>query len=101
MRRHAHRAPSVAQAYGRSMTNTPTPPSGSAEGDMPDAAAPAEKPVEDWVTGDEPATGAQRSYVETLARESGVEVPETLSKADASRLIDELQRRSGRVGNEG
>ena len=53
----------------------------------------AEKDPSDWVTGDEPATGAQKSYLETLARQSGddVEVPEALSKADASKKIDELK----------
>ena len=53
----------------------------------------AEKDPSDWVTGDEPATGAQKSYLETLARQSGddVEVPEDLTKADASVKIDELK----------
>ncbi len=51
----------------------------------------AEKDPDDWVTGDEPATGAQLSYLETLARKSGRDIPDRLTKADASRLIDELQ----------
>ncbi len=51
-----------------------------------------------WVTGDEPATGPQRSYLETLATDSGAEVPEQLSKAEASELIDDLQGRSPRLG---
>ena len=53
----------------------------------------AEKDPSDGVTGDEPATGAQKSYLETLARQSGeqVEVPEDLTKADASKKIDELK----------
>jgi hypothetical protein len=56
-----------------------------------------EKPVERWVTGDEPMTGAQRSYLETLSREAGEEPPaEDLTKADASRRIDELQDATGR-----
>jgi Protein of unknown function (DUF3072) len=50
----------------------------------------------DWVTGDEPATGAQRSYLQTLAEEAHEEVPDDLTKADASRAIDELQERTGR-----
>jgi hypothetical protein len=49
------------------------------------------------VTGDEPATGSQLSYLHTLSRDSGTEVPEQLSKADASQLIDELQDRSPRL----
>jgi hypothetical protein len=54
------------------------------------------KDPEDWATGDEPMTGAQRSYLQTLAREAGEEVPDDLSKADASKRIDELQERTGR-----
>ena len=56
-----------------------------------------EKDPEDWVTGDEPATGAQLSYLSTLAREAGEEVPEQLTKAHASELIDKLQKASPRV----
>ena len=56
----------------------------------------AEKDPSDWVTGDEPATGAQKSYLGTLAREAGEEVPEDLTKADASTKIDELQEETGR-----
>ena len=51
----------------------------------------AEKDPSDWVTGDEPATGAQKSYLETLARGSGEEVPDDLTKAEASQRIDELK----------
>jgi hypothetical protein len=55
------------------------------------------KDPEDWVTGDEPMTGPQKSYLQTLAREAGREVDfDVLSKADASKLIDELQVASGR-----
>ncbi|WP_346620218.1 DUF3072 domain-containing protein [Blastococcus sp. HT6-30] len=50
-----------------------------------------EKDPDTWVTGDEPATGAQKSYLETLARGTDEEVPEDLSKADASKKIDELK----------
>jgi hypothetical protein len=56
----------------------------------------AEKDPSDWTTGDEPATGAQESYLQTLASEAQEEVPEDLSKADASRKIDELQEKTGR-----
>jgi hypothetical protein len=50
----------------------------------------------DWTTGDEPATGAQRSYLRTLAEEAHEDVPEELTKADASLKIDELQEKTGR-----
>ena len=56
----------------------------------------AVKDPSDWVTGDEPATGPQMSYLSTLAREAGREVPEGITKGDASLLIDELQQASGR-----
>ncbi len=55
------------------------------------------KDPNDWTTGDEPATGAQLSYLETLAREAGRELPENLTKAQASELIDELQGQSDRL----
>ena len=51
----------------------------------------AEKDPSDWVTGDEPATGAQKSYLETLSRGTDEEVPEELTKAEASQKIDELK----------
>jgi hypothetical protein len=53
----------------------------------------AEKDPSDWVTGDEPATGAQKSYLETLSRqaEEDVDIPDDLTKADASKKIDEIK----------
>jgi Protein of unknown function (DUF3072) len=66
-----------------------------AEGDDPGGPTPAKDP-EDWVTGEEPMTGPQRSYLETLCREAGEPFDEGLTKAQASRRIDELQRRTGR-----
>ena len=55
-----------------------------------------EKDPEDWVTGDEPMTGPQRSYLQTLCQEAEEEFDETLTKAEASKRIDELQRKTGR-----
>ena len=55
-----------------------------------------EKDPADWTTGDEPMTGPQRSYLNTLAREAGEQVPEELTKAQASELIDRLQASTGR-----
>ena len=56
-----------------------------------------EKPVEQWTTGEEPMTGPQASYLGTLARQAGEDPPpENLTKAEASRRIDELQQRVGR-----
>jgi hypothetical protein len=57
---------------------------------------PAAKDPEEWVTGDEPMTAAQASYLGTLAREAGEQAPEELTKREASELIEELQQRTGR-----
>ena len=56
----------------------------------------AEKDPHDWTTGDEPMTGAQASYLKTLAEEAHVEFDPGLTKADASLRIDELQEKTGR-----
>jgi hypothetical protein len=55
------------------------------------------KDPEEWVTGDEPMTGAQRSYLDTLAREAGEELPGDLTKAQASEHIDRLQGATDRT----
>ena len=54
-----------------------------------------EKDPADWVTGDEPMTGAQASYLETLSRQVGEDPPDDLTKAEASERIDELRDRAG------
>ena len=56
-----------------------------------------EKDPSDWVTGDEPSTGPQQSYLSTLAQQAGEDVdPTELSKAEASQKIDELKEQTGR-----
>ena len=63
----------------------------------PDDVSPqAEKPTDEWVTGDEPMTGPQKSYLSTLAQEAGEDVPDNLTKAGASEMIDRLQQSTGR-----
>ena len=57
-----------------------------------------EKDPEDWTTGDEPMTGPQASYLETLSREAGEPFDDSLTKAEASKRIEELQRKTGRRG---
>lgn len=58
-----------------------------------------EKAPEDWISGDDPMTGAQASYLKTLSEE--VEEPDafdpTLSKAEASKRIDALKARMPQV----
>ncbi|MBD0329924.1 MAG: DUF3072 domain-containing protein [Thermoleophilia bacterium] len=55
-----------------------------------------EKDPDEWTTGDEPMTGAQASYLKTLSDEAGEPFDEGLTKAEASKRIDELQQRTGR-----
>ena len=55
-----------------------------------------DKDPADWVTAEEPMTGAQASYLKTLSEEAGEEFDEGLTKAEASRRIDELQAKTGR-----
>jgi beta-xylosidase len=55
-----------------------------------------EKDPDQWVTGEEPMTGAQRSYLKTLSEEAKVSFDDRLTKAEASKRIDELQAKTGR-----
>lgn len=55
-----------------------------------------ERPTDQWVTGDEPMTGPQQSYLHTLAQEAGEEVGDDLTKAEASEEIERLQHDTGR-----
>ena len=64
--------------------------------DTPGDATTTEKDPSEWVTGDEPMTGAQRSYLDTLARQAGEQLPADLTKAQASEHIDRLQQVTGR-----
>jgi hypothetical protein len=55
------------------------------------------KDPDEWTTGEEPMTGAQESYLHTLATEAGEGVEEDLTKAEASKRIDELREKTGRA----
>jgi hypothetical protein len=70
------------------MTDTPNPKS--------EPFSNAEKDPDDWTTGDEAMTGAQASYLKTLSEEAHEEFDDSLTKADASKRIDELQAKTGR-----
>lgn len=72
--------------------NPKNPPAGSTPSNT-------EKDPHDWVTGDETMTGAQASYLKTLCEEAGEAFDPSLSKADASLRIDELQNKTGRGKN--
>jgi len=54
------------------------------------------KDPKDWTTGDEPMTGAQKSYLKTLSEEAKEPMDESLTKAQASERIEELQKKTGR-----
>ena len=54
------------------------------------------KDPNEWTTGDEPMTGAQRSYLKTLSDEAKEPFDDALTKAEASQRIDELQEKTGR-----
>ncbi len=65
--------------------------------DSPQVVPNPEKDPDRWVTGDEPMTGPQASYLSTLATEAGREPPpDDLTKAEASKQIDALQAETGR-----
>ena len=59
------------------------------------------KDPEDWVSGQEPMTGAQASYLKTLSEETGR--PDLydpgLDKAEASKRIDQLKREGAKAGD--
>jgi hypothetical protein len=55
------------------------------------------KAPDEWKTGDEPMTGAQRSYLKTLSDEAKEPFDDNLTKADASKRIDELRERLGKA----
>lgn len=54
-----------------------------------------QKDPEEWVSGDDPMTESQRSYLDTLARQAGEELPANLTKAEASQHIDRLRAATG------
>jgi hypothetical protein len=82
----------AAQLIDAKKQNITVPPPYDASGDFWHAIKDPDK----WVTGDEPATGAQLSYLKTLAAEAGEQVNEHISKAEASKRIEALQQKTGR-----
>jgi hypothetical protein len=62
----------------------------------PDRPSNREKDPDDWTTGDEPMTGVQASYLNTLCEEAGEEFDPDMSKAEASKRIDALRAKTGR-----
>lgn len=61
------------------------------------------KDPDEWTTGDEPMTGPQESYLRTLLQQAGKsadEIDGSMTKAQASKMIDELQEKTGRGDNQ-
>jgi Protein of unknown function (DUF3072) len=56
------------------------------------------KDPSDWVSGDDPITPSQKSYLDTLARQAGEELPADMTKAEASQHIDRLRTQTGQEG---
>ncbi len=82
------------------MSDKQPPSDPKTAGDAPESLpSNTEKDPHDWVTGDETMTGAQASYLKTLSEEAGEAFDPSLSKADASLKIDELQKKTGRGRN--
>jgi len=77
-------------------TNLPLMKSDDVPPDVPSASLNPKKDPDEWVTKDEPMTGPQRSYLQTLCREAGEEFNEAWTKAEASKKIDLLQQKTGR-----
>ncbi len=91
-KRTQHQAEGTNRRHASAGRRSPKRPK-AAEGNM-------EKDPDDWTTGDEPMTGAQRSYLHTLAGAAHEEVPDELTKAEASKLIDRLREKTGRGDSE-
>ena len=69
----------------------------------PDPGSNTIKNPDNWTTGGEPMTGAQSSYLHTLAEQA--HEPEAaegdLTKAEASKRIDQLRKEVGLEGGKG
>ncbi len=68
------------------------------EQQLPEESQNPVKDPENWVTGDEPMTGPQASYLKTLLQQAGREddFDPGWTKAEASQHIDALQDETGR-----
>jgi hypothetical protein len=79
------------------MTTTTNPKKGDVSDGQDPRASNLEKDPDDWVTGDEPMTGAQASYLKTLCEEAHEEFPAgRISKASASKRIDALRAKTAK-----
>jgi hypothetical protein len=84
----------ASDGYTTRMEGDPNP---KVEGEADSAGSNLEKDPSDWVTGDEPMTGAQASYLKTLSEQAGESFDSNMTKAQASQRIDELRERRRRT----
>lgn len=75
------------ESTSEEMLGSPVPDPGA-------GSAGTERDPSEWVTGDDPATEAQKTYLDRLAREAGEQIPADLTKAAASEHIDRLQEQT-------
>jgi hypothetical protein len=75
---------------------TDNPKKGDVVGGHDPKASNLEKDPDDWVSGGDPMTGAQASYLKTLCEEAHQAFDPELSKAEASKRIDELRAETGK-----
>ncbi len=75
-----------------------SPDAGETLGASTPAADALEKDPSDWVSGDDPITPSQKSYLDNLARQAGEELPADITKAEASQHIDRLRTQAGQEG---
>jgi len=96
--RRTGRPGELAQTPGADLPQDPGVPGVKLPPDQPGqgTGSNTEKDPDEWVTGAEPMTGAQASYLRTLSQEANEPFDEGLTKAEASKRIDELQARTGR-----
>jgi hypothetical protein len=73
-----------------------SPDTGETLGASTPGADSPEKDPSDWVSGDDPITPSQKSYLDTLARQAGEELPADMTKAEASQHIDRLRAQTGK-----
>ena len=94
----AQRIDELQQKTGRGVDATRTARSRRSHQNPPETGTTGHtlKDPEEWTTGGEPMTAAQRSYLKTLSNEAGEAMDETLTKAQASERIEALQQRTGR-----
>jgi hypothetical protein len=88
------------QAAQEEVSEVHTSPEANADaGETLGAATPGndalEKDPNDWVSGDDPITPSQKSYLDTLARQAGEELSADMSKAEASQHIERLKTQLG------